>query len=79
MWSIVYGNSCAATAANPHESSQLTRLVENLNYSALGLAATWPAEPKEGAEVEVFICDARMPQNEWRAIGKGVAAYESDR
>ncbi|HBN9875366.1 glycoside hydrolase family 19 protein [Pseudomonas aeruginosa] len=25
-----------------HESSQLTRLVENLNYSARGLAATWP-------------------------------------
>ncbi|MFG5864178.1 glycoside hydrolase family 19 protein [Metapseudomonas sp. CR1201] len=26
-----------------HESAQLTRLVENLNYSAQGLAATWPA------------------------------------
>ncbi len=26
-----------------HESSQLTRLVENLNYSARGLAATWPS------------------------------------
>ncbi|HBO2143061.1 TPA: glycoside hydrolase family 19 protein [Pseudomonas aeruginosa] len=26
-----------------HESSQLTRLVENLNYSAQGLAATWPS------------------------------------
>ncbi|MCA4064171.1 glycoside hydrolase family 19 protein, partial [Pseudomonas aeruginosa] len=25
-----------------HESGQLTRLVENLNYSARGLAATWP-------------------------------------
>ncbi|MTZ15121.1 glycoside hydrolase family 19 protein [Pseudomonas sp. JL972] len=26
-----------------HESGQLRRLVENLNYSAVGLAATWPA------------------------------------
>ncbi|MGV5221532.1 glycoside hydrolase family 19 protein [Pseudomonas aeruginosa] len=26
-----------------HESSQLNRLVENLNYSAQGLAATWPS------------------------------------
>jgi putative chitinase len=26
-----------------HESARLTRLVENLNYSAEGLAATWPA------------------------------------
>ncbi|MGN2261392.1 hypothetical protein ACLXBB_36355, partial [Pseudomonas aeruginosa] len=28
-----------------HESGQLTRLVENLNYSARGLAATWPSRP----------------------------------
>lgn len=26
-----------------HESARLTRVVENLNYSAEGLAATWPA------------------------------------
>ncbi|EIU1492033.1 glycoside hydrolase family 19 protein, partial [Pseudomonas aeruginosa] len=26
-----------------HESAQLTRLVENLNYSAQGLANTWPS------------------------------------
>ncbi|MGU1251554.1 glycoside hydrolase family 19 protein [Pseudomonas aeruginosa] len=26
-----------------HESAHLTRLVENLNYSARGLAATWPS------------------------------------
>ncbi len=26
-----------------HESGHLTRLVENLNYSAQGLAATWPS------------------------------------
>lgn len=26
-----------------HESAQLTALVENLNYPALGLAATWPS------------------------------------
>ncbi|EML5731393.1 hypothetical protein ACUVZH_000009 [Pseudomonas aeruginosa] len=38
-----------------------------------------PAEPMEGAEVEVFICDARMAQDEWRAVGTGVAAYEAER
>ena len=32
-------------------------------------AAIRPAEPKEGGEVEVFICDSRMPQDEWRAVG----------
>ncbi len=26
-----------------HESGQLTHLVENLNYSARGLASTWPS------------------------------------
>lgn len=26
-----------------HESAQLTRMVENLNYSAQGLASTWPS------------------------------------
>ncbi|WP_437440269.1 hypothetical protein [Pseudomonas aeruginosa] len=29
-----------------HESSQLNRLVENLNYSDQGLAATWPSAPR---------------------------------
>ncbi|WP_400636946.1 glycoside hydrolase family 19 protein [Pseudomonas aeruginosa] len=34
---------CAAFLAQiGHESAQLRRLVENLNYSARGLAATWP-------------------------------------
>ncbi|EKJ7122729.1 TPA: hypothetical protein ACGW3Z_005856 [Pseudomonas aeruginosa] len=42
-------------------------------------AAIRPAEPKEGAEVEVLICDSRMPQDEWRAVGTGVAAYEAER
>ncbi|PKM14083.1 MAG: glycoside hydrolase family 19 [Gammaproteobacteria bacterium HGW-Gammaproteobacteria-5] len=35
---------CAAFLAQiGHESGQLRRLVENLNYSAAGLAATWPS------------------------------------
>ncbi|MFU4909513.1 glycoside hydrolase family 19 protein [Pseudomonas aeruginosa] len=35
--------AAAFLAQAGHESSQLTRLVENLNYSARGLAATWPS------------------------------------
>ncbi|WP_426758328.1 hypothetical protein [Pseudomonas aeruginosa] len=42
-------------------------------------AAIRSAEPKDGGEVEVFICDARMAQDEWRAVGTGVAAYEAER
>lgn len=30
-----------------HESGHLTRMVENLNYSAQGLAATWPARYRD--------------------------------
>ena len=44
-----------------HESGQLTRLVENLNYSADGLANTWPnryAEPEgKGGYVKVLVKD----------------------
>ncbi|MQT57164.1 glycoside hydrolase family 19 protein [Pseudomonas sp. FSL R10-0399] len=44
-----------------HESGQLTRLVENLNYSADGLANTWPNRYAEsdgkGGYVKVLIKD----------------------
>ncbi|HCF7746662.1 TPA: hypothetical protein ACG0QM_000307 [Pseudomonas aeruginosa] len=42
-------------------------------------AAIRPAEPMESTEVEVFICDSRMSQDEWRPVGSGVAAYEAER
>lgn len=32
-----------------HESANLTRLTENLNYSAAGLAATWPTRYRDRA------------------------------
>ncbi|MFK1437139.1 hypothetical protein ACSEQ5_20180 [Pseudomonas aeruginosa] len=42
-------------------------------------ASFQPAEPKQDATVEVFVCDPRMQQDQWRAVGSGVVAYESDR
>jgi len=37
------GRVAAFLAQVGHESAQLTRMVENLNYSAQGLASTWPS------------------------------------
>ncbi len=47
-----------------HESSQLTRLVENLNYSAWGLAATWPSRYRgaDGKPNALALNLARHPQ-----------------
>ena len=58
-----------------HESGQLTRQVENLNYSADGLAKTWPnryAEPDgKGGYVKVLVKD--MPRNKPSALGLSLA------
>lgn len=47
-----------------HESARLTTLVENLNYSAQGLAATWPARYADmtGAPNASAIRIARKPE-----------------
>ncbi|MEM5617374.1 glycoside hydrolase family 19 protein [Pseudomonas aeruginosa] len=47
-----------------HESGQLTRLVENLNYSAQGLAATWPSRYRgaDGKPNALALNLARHPQ-----------------
>ncbi|MFU6657288.1 glycoside hydrolase family 19 protein [Pseudomonas aeruginosa] len=47
-----------------HESAQLTRLVENLNYSAQGLAATWPSRYRsaDGKPNALALNLARHPQ-----------------
>ena len=54
----------AALAQVGHESSQLTRLVENLNYSAQGLAATWPSRylGPDGQPNALALRLARNPQ-----------------
>jgi len=58
-----------------HESGHLTRLVENLNYCADGLANTWPnryAEPDgKGGYVKVLVKD--RPRNKPNALGLGLA------
>lgn len=47
-----------------HESAQLTHLVENLNYSARGLAATWPSRYRgaDGNPNALALNLARHPQ-----------------
>ncbi|HGP1149934.1 glycoside hydrolase family 19 protein [Pseudomonas aeruginosa] len=47
-----------------HESAQLTRLVENLNYSAQGLANTWPSRYRgaDGKPNALALNLARHPQ-----------------
>lgn len=47
-----------------HESAQLSRLVENLNYSAEGLAATWPKRYRsaDGKPNALALNLARHPQ-----------------
>ncbi len=48
-----------------HESARLTRVVENLNYSAEGLAATWPARYADmtGQPNATAIRIARKPED----------------
>lgn len=55
-----------------HESSQLTRLVENLNYSARGLAATWPSRYL-GADGQPNALAQRLARNP-RAIANNAYA-----
>lgn len=54
----------AFLAQTGHESAQLTRLVENLNYSAEGLAATWPKRYRgaDGKPNALALNLARHPQ-----------------
>ncbi|MCU9137698.1 glycoside hydrolase family 19 protein [Pseudomonas aeruginosa] len=55
-----------------HESAQLTRLVENLNYSARGLAATWPSRYL-GADGQPNALAQRLARNP-RAIANNAYA-----
>ncbi|HCT2523941.1 glycoside hydrolase family 19 protein [Pseudomonas aeruginosa] len=56
--------AAAFLAQAGHESSQLIRLVENFNYSARGLAATWPSRYRsaDGKPNALALSLARHPQ-----------------
>lgn len=68
-----------------HESAQLTRLVENLNYSAKGLMTTWPARfdaalaaqyARQPERIAAAVYNGRMgnttPGDGWRYRGRGL-------
>ena len=68
-----------------HESAQLTRLVENLNYSAKGLQSTWPNRfdaalaaqlERKPEQIANIAYDGRMgntaPGDGWRYRGRGL-------
>lgn len=68
-----------------HESGQLTRLVENLNYSAEGLMKTWPsrfdlvratAAARKPEQIANIVYAGRMgnsaPGDGWRYRGRGL-------
>ncbi|MBX6070400.1 glycoside hydrolase family 19 protein [Pseudomonas aeruginosa] len=56
-----------------HESAQLTRLVENLNYSARGLAATWPSRYR-GADGQPNALALRLARNPQAIANNAYAA-----
>ena len=59
-WGIDSPNEVASFVAQlAHETSELTRLEENLNYSAAGLQATWP---KRFPTIAIAQQYARNPQ-----------------
>lgn len=68
-----------------HESAQLTRLVENLNYSADALVTTWPARfdtalaakyARQPERIAAVVYSARMgntaPDDGWAYRGRGL-------
>ena len=68
-----------------HESGQLTRLVENLNYSAEGLMKTWPsrfdlvratAAARKPEQIANIVYGGRMgntaPGDGWKYRGRGL-------
>ncbi|SEC24520.1 putative chitinase [Pseudomonas saponiphila] len=68
-----------------HESGQLTRMVENLNYSAQGLLATWPsrftaqtaaAVARQPEKIANIVYAGRMgntlPGDGWKYRGRGL-------
>ncbi|KQQ67850.1 glycoside hydrolase family 19 [Pseudomonas sp. Leaf127] len=68
-----------------HESGQLRRLIENLNYSAAGLVATWPTRfdkntaaqyARQPERIAAVVYGSRMgniqPGDGWRFRGRGL-------
>ncbi len=62
-----------------HRSESSYTVPAGIGYQTYRYARIRPADPAEGASVEVIICGLGGTEDEWRRVGMGVASYHSER
>lgn len=62
-----------------HRSESSHTIAHGMSYQTYRNARIKPAEPAEGASVEVIICGLGGSEDEWLRVGSGGASYHSER
>ncbi len=62
-----------------HRSESSFTVAHGRSYQTLRHARIKPAEPAEGASVEVIICALGGGEEEWQRVGSEVATYQAER